>query len=728
METTLQPARRIERLGALCYRRRGIVLLATLLVLVGLWAVAGPLGGEFAQSTSLPGTESHEATERLEDAGFDVRARDGGRAVVHAPDGVERPEIRDAVTTFVGTVDADVEGVVATDPFEAFGGGLVSPDGELAIVQLDFSHDALDDSLAAAGEIVAVGESLGLPASASLEFGGDLFAEEPDFSSTGVGLLAAAVILFVAFGSLLAMGLPIMTALLAVGAGMAVVQLAARWMDIPPFAPAAVAMIALGAGINYALFIVTRFREELADGHPPERAAGRAMATAGRAAFFAGATVATSLFGLLIVGISDVRSLAMAIVAGVLFVMVASVTVLPALLGFVRDRIDLLGLPHRNRRAGVEVTHSPWYRWARLIQRRPLPVALAAVAVLLLLAAPVTDLRLGIADATTRSEEDTTHRAHVLIAEHVGPGANGPVLLAVSGPDAERTPGLLDRLASHLDARADVDVVLPPVVDGAGTTTLLQVVPTSGPQDPATEALVRDLRGDALDEVLADTGGDALVGGVVAAGVDFAAINARTLPWFVAIVLLAAFVLLALIFRSILVPLKAVLVNLMSVGAAYGVVVAVFQWGWLGGVFGVGEPGPIEPWVPMMLFAITFGLSIDYEVFLLSRIRERYDLTGDNAESVAYGLARSARLIFAAAAIMVCVFGSFALLADRGMQMLGLGLAAAIAVDATLVRLVLVPATMELLGDGNWWLPGGRGRPPRAVDPDAVPVSAASRI
>ena len=368
---------------------------------------------------------------------------------------------------------------------------------------------------------------------------------------------------------------------------------------------------------------------------------------------------------------------------------------------------------------------SLWYRWARLVQRQPLPVVVGSVAVLLLLAAPLTDLRLGIADATTRSAEDTTHRAHALIAEHVGPGLNGPVVLAVSGHDAERTPNLLERLTSHLEARADVDTVLPPVVDEAGATAMLQVVPTTGPQDPATEALVHDLRDRALDDLLAGTGADALVGGVVAAGVDFAAINARTLPWFVAVVLLAAFLLLTLIFRSVLVPLKAVLVNLLSVGAAYGVVVAVFQWGWLGSLFGVGEPGPIEPWVPMMLFAITFGLSIDYEVFLLSRIRERYDLTGDNAASVAYGLARSARLIFAAAAIMVCVFGAFALLADREMQMLGLGLATAIAVDATLVRLVLVPATMELLGDRNWWLPGGRGRPAPAADADGVPVSVA---
>jgi putative drug exporter of the RND superfamily len=706
MRATAPGPTRVERLGRGCYRRRWVVLSATLLLLAVLWALAGSLGGDFAQSATLPGTESQEAAERLERAGFDVRGQHGGMVVVHAPDGVDEPPVRDVVQELVLTIDRDVEDVAAQDPYEALGGQLVSRDATVAIVQLDFSHDRFDDALAAAGVIADATGRVALPPSASIELGGDLFAEEPDFSSTGLGLLAAAVILFLAFGSLLAMGLPIATALLAVACGMAVVQLASRWMEIPPFAPAAVAMIALGAGINYALLIVTRYREELARGLAPADATGRAMATAGRSVFFAGATVVTSLLGLFVVGISDVRSLAVAIVAGVLFVMLASLTVLPALLGFVRGNIDRLGLRHRHR-ASSEVERSPWYRWARIVQRRPLPIALTATVVLVLLAAPVTDLRLGIADATTRAASDTTHRAHELIADGFGPGFNGPVLLAVGLQDRDRGPQVLGDLRERLAERGDVATVLPPVQNDAGDTALLQVIPATGPQDPATEALVHDLRDRALPAALAGEG-DALVGGVVAAGIDFAAINARTLPWFIAVVLLASFVLLAAVFRSILVPLKAVLVNLLSVGAAYGVVVAVFQWGWLGAVLGLGEPGPVEPWVPMMLFAITFGLSIDYEVFLLSRIRERFDRTGDNSDAVAHGLARSARLIFAAAAIMVCVFGAFALLANRELQMLGLGLATAIAVDATLVRLLLVPATMELLGGRNWWWPTWR--------------------
>jgi putative drug exporter of the RND superfamily len=703
----------IERIGRWCYRRRLLTVALSFGVLGGLWALAAPLGGEFVQSASLPGTESQLAADRLADAGFDVHGAQGGLLVVHAPEGVREPAIEQHIADLIERISATVDGVSVLDPFEARGGGFVSLDGQVAIAPIDFGSSSLDATTVAATEILQLRDDLGLPGGAVVELGGVAFAAEPDFASTGIGLLAAAVILFLAFGSLIAMGLPIATALLAVGCGMAVVQLAARVIDTPPFAPAAVAMIALGAGINYALFIVTRYREELATGLSPRDAVGRAAATAGRAAVFAGATVITSLLCLLIIGIADVRSLAASIIAAVLFVMLGSITLLPALLGFVGDRIDRVGLANRHRTVLTDVSASRWYRWARRVQRRPALAAAASLAFLLVVAAPALQMQLGMADATTRTEEDTTRRAHELVADHVSPGANGPLLLAVALPDDTDPDGPLTTLSDLLASHATVDAVLPAVLSDDQTTALVQVIPSTGPQAVETVALVEELRTTVLPRYEQDSGADVLVSGVVAAGVDFARINATMLPWFITAVLLASFVLLAVIFRSILVPAKAVLVNLLSVGTAYGVIVAVFQWGWFGGLLGLGGPGPIEPWVPMMLFAITFGLSIDYEVFLLSRIRERFDATGDNSEAVAYGLARSARLIFAAAAIMVCVFGAFALLAARELQMLGLGLAVAIAVDATVVRLVAVPATMELLGDRNWWLPG-RTRPTKA--------------
>jgi putative drug exporter of the RND superfamily len=695
----------IERIGRWCFRRRVLTVALSFAVLAGLWAVAAPFGGQFVQSASLPGTQSQQAADRLADAGFDMHGAQGGLLVVHAPDGVRDSAVGDAVTGLIDRITVGLDDVSVFDPFDAHGGGFVSLDGQVAIAPIDFGQSSLDATIVAATEIMQLRDEVALPDGVAVEFGGDAFAEEPDFASTGIGLLAAAVILFVAFGSLLAMGLPIATALLAVGCGMAVVQLAARVIDTPPFAPAAVAMIALGAGINYALFIVTRYREELASGLAPGDAVGRAIATAGRSAVFAGATVVTSLMGLLIIGIADVQSLAASIIAAVLFVMLGSITLLPALLGFVGDRIDRVGLANRHRTVLADVETSRWYRWARRIQRRPAMAAAASLAFLLVVAAPALQMQLGMADATTRTDDDTTRRAHELVAEHVSPGANGPLLLAVALPDDTDPGGPLTTLTDLLAGHPSVDAVLPAILNSDGTTAMVQVVPFTGPQALETVQLVNDLRETVLPHYELDTGANVLVSGVVAAGVDFAQINATMLPWFIAVVLLASFVLLAIIFRSILVPAKAVLVNLLSVGTAYGVIVAVFQWGWLGGLFGLGGPGPIEPWVPMMLFAITFGLSIDYEVFLLSRIRERFDATGDNSDAVAHGLARSARLIFAAAAIMVCVFGAFALLAARELQMLGLGLAVAIAIDATVVRLVAVPATMELLGDRNWWLP-----------------------
>ncbi|MCU1378868.1 MAG: hypothetical protein JWN29_1851, partial [Acidimicrobiales bacterium] len=534
------------------------------------------------------------------------------------------------------------------------------------------------------------------------------------------GFLAAAVILFVAFGSLLAMGLPLLTAIFGIVCGFGLVQLWANVFSMPEFAGAAVAMVAIGVGIDYALFIVTRYREELAAGQDPEGAVVTSVVTAGRAVLFAGCTVVVSLLGLLLVNLASTQSLAIAMASGVLMVMLASITLLPALLGFVGRTIDRFGMPHRKGHHATTLTESRWYRWSRFVQRRPWPIAIVGLVVLLVLAAPVLSMRLGFGDAGNRPTSDTTRRAYDTIAAGFGPGFNGPLFVAAdlrNVPPAQR-PEVTARLGVDVARDPGVQAASPPIPSKDGSVVLVQLFPKTSPQDQRTEDLVHRLRDRVAPAIEGGTGAQVLVGGATAAAIDFSEYTSRRLPQFIGAVLVLSFLLLMVVFRSLLVPLKAVIMNMLSIGASYGVIVAVFQWGWLQHALGLGETGPIEAWVPIMMFAIVFGLSMDYEVFLLSRIREEYDRTHDNATAVADGLARTARLITAAAAIMCFVFGGFMLSADRSLTLMGLGLTAAVLVDATLVRLLLVPATMELLGDRNWWFPKALERvlPRLAVD------------
>jgi RND superfamily putative drug exporter len=398
------------------------------------------------------------------------------------------------------------------------------------------------------------------------------------------------------------------------------------------------------------------------------------------------------------------RGVSIAIAIGVLTTMLASVTLLPALLGFCGRNVDKWSLPWVKRRAQRDHAQSGWYRWSRVIQRRPWPAAIIGFLVLLLLSVPLLSMRLGFNDAGNRPTDDTTRRAYDLMAEGFGPGFNGPLMLVAATPDGESDLEVMQELSTAVQDDPGVAFATPVQAGPGGDVALVMVFPTTDPQDKDTADTVNRLR----DEVVPAVAGDQLdvkVGGLTAAVDDFAAYIAERLPIFVGAVLLLSFLLLMLVFRSLLVPLKAVIMNLLSIGAAYGVVVAVFQWGWGAGLIGVGREAPIEAWAPVFIFAVVFGLSMDYEVFLLSRIREEYDRTHDNATAVADGLSLTARVITAAAAIMVCVFGSFVFGTDVALKIMGLGLAVAVFVDATIVRLVLVPSTMELLGDWNWWLP-----------------------
>jgi RND superfamily putative drug exporter len=692
----------LQRLARVMYRRRRRVLTGWLVLLVAVIALASAAGGEYHTNFDIPGSESQAAVELLEDSGFGTRSGQQAQLVFTSEPGVEDPEVQAAVEPLFADVDREVPRASVVSPYSAEGARQISGDGTVAYAEVNVGEGNQEDYVDAADQIRDLAQGVEIPGG-RLELGGRIFNQETEQGTAeGVGLLAAIIILLLAFGSVLAMGLPITTALFGVGTGAAIVLVLRNVLDMPNFTTAAVAMVGIGVGIDYALFVVTRYREGMRSGFEPEDAVVRSIDTAGRAVLFAGTTVMISVLGLVLMRDSSTRGVAIAISIGVAMTMLASVTLLPAVLGFVGYKIDKFGLPHRTR-AHTDPRETFWYRWSRVLQRRPWTAFLAGLVTLLVLSVPVLSMRLGFADAGNRPTTDTTRRAHDLLSDGFGPGFNGPLLLATRISDGS-TDGL-DALVGAVRATEGVAFVSPPQTNAGGDAAIVQVFPETAPQDEETAALVDRLRDDVLPGVRDDTGLDVKVGGVTAAGEDYAAYTAQQLPVFIGAVLVLSFLLLLVVFRSLLVPLKAVVMNLLSIGAAYGVVVAVFQWAWGGGLVGVGKEGPVEAWAPMFLFAILFGLSMDYEVFLLSRIREEYDRTHDNATAVADGVAVTARVITAAAAIMVCVFGSFVFGADRALQLFGLGLAVAVLVDATIVRLVLVPATMELLGDRNWWLP-----------------------
>jgi RND superfamily putative drug exporter len=551
-----------------------------------------------------------------------------------------------------------------------------------------------------------------------VELSGPMFDHFKLGNEEVVGILVAVIVLLVAFGSVVAMGLPIITALFGIGIAIAAVELWARVVSTPDFTIQIASMIGIGVGIDYALFIVNRYREALTR-YDSERAVVEAISTAGRAVLFAGSVVVISLLGMLLMGLDFVNGIAAGSSTAVAVAVAAALTLLPAMLGFAGSNVNRLSLHRRRSRSRA----TRWHRWSRLIQRRPGIAGMAGLLVLIILALPALSMRLGFADAGNDPAGHTTRRAYDLVARGFGPGANGPLVLVgeTRGPAA---PARLDRLAAELRVEPGVAAVLPEVVNRSHSTALLEVLPTSAPQAARTVSLVSRIR----HLVRRYEGPDLAihVGGPTAVGIDYSSVIARRLPVFIGAVLVLSFLLLLVVFRSLLVPLKAVVMNVLSIGSAYGVMVAIFQWGWARNLVGVGHAGPIEPWAPMMLFAIVFGLSMDYEVFLLSRVREEYDRTGDNSRAVMAGLAGTAPVITAAAAIMIAVFASFALGDVRAIKLIGFGLAAAVFVDAAVVRCVLVPASMELLGDRNWYLPAWLAWLPRVSPEPAspLPVSA----
>jgi len=626
----------LRKLAQTCYVRRWRVVIAWIGILVGLNVLGATVGGEFLDKFTLPGSESQAAIDLLKQHGFDTRAGFGGQVAFHADRNVNDLAVRGTVDRLFTDLTSAIPGTEIVSPYAPANERQISTDGHTAYAEINFKDRNSKQYLDAGKSARALVDKIKTPG-LEVALGGDVFVEQVSFSSEGIGFLAAMVILLFAFGSVLAMGLPLMTAAFGIGSGIALVSLAVNFINMPSFSDQAVAMIAIGVGIDYALFIVTRYREGLQKGLPPQGAVVRAIDTAGRAVLFAGITVIIAVMGLFMMGLAMITGMAVGISLGVLMTMLAALTLLPAVLGFVGHNIDKLGLPHRRKDHGGE--NSFWFRWSRVIQRRPWPALVAGLAVVVLLAIPLLSLRLGFGDAGNRPTSDTTRQAYDMLTKGFGPGFNGPLLMVAEMPGGKADLAKLQRLSSSLRSTPGVQFATDPIPNERGDAAILQAFPTTTPQDDATGKLVNRLRDLVIPEAMAGTGIDVKVGGLTAGALDFSEFTAKRLPLFIGSVLILSFLLLMTVFRSVLVPLKAVVLNLISIGAAYGVVVAVFQWGWGASLIGVGQKGPVEAWAPMMLFAILFGLSMDYEVFLLSRIREEYDRSHDNAEAVANGLA-----------------------------------------------------------------------------------------
>jgi RND superfamily putative drug exporter len=713
-------SRALHRLGRFAVRRRGTVLLLWLVAAAALWTGATAAGGGYSDDFRIPGVESQQALDVLMER-FPEAAGGSAQVVVHTPEGdLDDPAHAAAVADLVERLGDLPHVATVLDPAAT---GLVSEDRTTAMARVQYTDDPRELGTGAYDRLEAAVEPT-REAGLQVELGGDLpqFAEQPETGAAEMlGVVGAIVILLIAFGSVLAMGLPLAIAAVGLGCSTALILLGGIVFDIPAESGTLATMIGMGVGIDYALFIVTRYRTELRAGLTVADAAGRAIATAGQAVVFAGGTVVIAICGLALAGIPAVTAMGFtsALVVGVM--VVASVTLLPALLGFAGLRLKDATLPWTRRReldddewqerlsrlgASAELRPDRWQRWGRHVTAHPWPWLVGATLVLLVVAAPLLSMRLGQTDAGTNPPDTTTRKAYDLTAEAFGAGFNGPLLLSVelTGDEAADADAL-DALARGLADDPAVRVAAPAEINEAGDAAIVTVIPEAAPQDAATTELVHRLRGEVVPTALEGSDVRVYVGGLTAVFIDLSDKVAARLPVFIAAVVGLSFLLLTAVFRSVLVPLKAALMNLLSIGAAYGVVVAVFQWGWGRSLIGLEETVPIVSFVPMFMFAVLFGLSMDYEVFLLSRIREEHLDGRDNRTAVITGISSTARVITSAALIMICVFSGFVLGPQPLVKMFGVGLATAVFVDATIVRVILVPATMRLMGEANWWMP-----------------------
>jgi putative drug exporter of the RND superfamily len=709
---------------------RKYVVLGWVVLLVAINALAQSAGTSYSNNFTLPNSDAQRASNLLARS-FPAQAGDRDTIVYHVAQGtVDDAGVRSRMSALFATVARLPHVSSVISPYAgAASGRSISADRKIAFATVVFDEKANKLPKAAPERVVDAARAAAHPG-LQVELGGQAIeqTEQAGFGiSTAVGLLAAIVVLLLTFGSLIAMGLPIVTALFGLGTGLGVIALFTHVVDTPNFSSELAAMIGLGVGIDYALFILTRFREAYitpgATFGDARQSVVHAIDTAGRAVLFAGCTVVIALLGMMLLGVDFLYGVAISASIGVLLVMLASLTLLPALLTLAGARLARPSRRARRRAARAAVAGGApggasdaalaapgggaWLRWSTFVERRPRAIAVAAAVAMLLIAAPATALRLGSSDAANDPTGQTTHRAYELIARGFGAGFNGPLLVvAKTGARGERA---VERLRAAIAASPDVVSVAPARRNPSGDVATLTVYPRSSPQAYATTQLVEHLRKVAVPPVVASTGMTVYVGGVTAGAVDFASTLGQKLPLFIGVVVLLSALLLLVVFRSFVIPLQAAIMNLLSIGAALGVIVAIFQWGWLGSVFGVSD-GPIESFIPVMLFAIVFGLSMDYEVFLVSRIHERWAHTREHSRSVAEGLALTGRVITAAAAIMVCVFLSFMLGEDRVIKEFGLSLASAVLLDALVVRCLLLPAVLHLIGRRTWSLPARLAR------------------
>jgi putative drug exporter of the RND superfamily len=722
----------MRSLARFAYRRRWLVLVTWVIGFLVLAVLAKGAGSAYSNDFSFPDTDSTRALHLLQA----VSPRQSGdrETVVFAAKGggtFADPALRAAVTKTLADIQRVPHVTAVASPFGPRGAGQTSRDGRIVFAPVTFDLQPQDVGVPDAKRFVKTVTSHS-DATVEVEVSGQLGQEARQQSGglgTLIGIVAAAIVLLLVFGSVLAMLLPLITALLSLGTAISAQILLSHVMKMPQFSQELSLLIGLGVGIDYALFIVTRHRQGLLAGRDTEDAAVTSVDTSGRAVLFAGVTVCIALLGMFALGVTFFYGLAVASSITVLFTVVAALTLQPALLGFFGRRV--LRRAQRRRLAAGELLVDDegrgWKRWAGWIDRRPALPALVATGIVVALAIPFLSLRLGLSDEGNDPATATTRKAYDLLAKGFGPGFNGPlVLTAEAGTPAERA--VLARLTTAVRAQPGVVAVTGPVViPGAGgrEVALLDAYPSSAPEDAATGSLLHRIRRDVIPTVTAGTGVAVYVGGDTAGGEDFSHVLAKKLPLFVGIVVLLSFLLLVGVFRSLLVPVTAAVMNLLSIGASFGVVTAVFQWGWLGSLIGADRPGPIDAFLPVLFFAILFGLSMDYEVFLVSRIHEEWTHRRDNREAVMHGLAATGRTITAAAAIMILVFAAFILGGERVIEEAGIGLASAILIDALIIRSVLVPALMRLFGSANWWLPGWLDRllPRLSVEPaDAADI------